>query len=288
MADGSELSFSSPPRAVFLNEYLPEQLQPFSGYIEGAVIAITIFVFGWILSKWANRFIHITLGKRLRIDEALSKFFGNIAQYSILAISFIAALGQVGVQTTSLVAVFASAGIAAGLALQGSLSNFASGVMILVFRPFDLGDLITVGTKDGYVQDIGIFATTIENLENDKIIVPNGKILNDIIINHTASRTRRATVTVGVAYDSRFNEVLNTLNASAIRTAGVLASPPPLIAFVDMAASSINFDVHVWCNHEDYIRVLNNLRTSIFKDLNAAGIEIPFQQVVLHNSKPAT
>ncbi len=272
------------PDSVFIVEYLPDAIQPFAGYIEGAIIACLIFIIGWILSKWANRVVYGTLSQRVKVDQSVSKFFGTIAQYSILGISFVAALSQVGVQTTSLVAIFASAGLAAGLALQGSLSNFASGVMILIFRPFVLGDLITSDNIQGTVRDIGIFTTTIENIEQDHILIPNSKVVNETIINHTVSKTRRVTVSVGVAYDSPFDEVLAVLIAAALRADGVIDTPEPSVAFVDMASSSINFKVHAFCNAEDYLLTLHNVRTAIFKDLSDANIEIPFQQVVMKHA----
>ncbi len=283
MADGKELNVVA-PKASFLAEYLPEQIQPFAGYIEGIMFALLIFIIGWIISKWVNRMVNNTLTKRFKVDVALGRFLGNIAQYAVLAMAVIAALGKVGVQTTSLVAIFASAGLAVGLALQGSLSNFASGVMILFFRPFDLEDMITAGGITGVVKDIGIFATTFANPGNDKIIVPNSKVIGGTIINHTTLGTRRATIDAGVAYGSDLKQVMGILTKAGSRSEGVLSDPGPAVAFTEMAASSINFQVHVWCNQEDYLSVIHNVRSAIYNDLIEADIDIPFDQVVMHNA----
>lgn len=283
MADGKELTVTA-PQSSFLAEFLPEQIQPYAGYIEGIILALLIFIVGWIVSKWVNRIINKTLTNKFKVDVALSRFLGNIAQYAVLAMALIAALGKVGVQTTSLVAIFASAGLAVGLALQGSLSNFASGVMILFFRPFDLGDMITAGGTTGVVKDIGIFATTFANPGNDKIIVPNSKVIGGTIENHTTLGTRRASIDAGVAYGTDLKTVKDVLTKAANRSQGVLSEPAVGIAFTEMAASSINFQVHVWCNQEDYLDVLHNVRSSIYEDLIAADIDIPFDQVVMHNA----
>lgn len=283
MADGNELNVVA-PKASFLADFLPAQVQPFAGYIEGGLFALLIFIVGWIISKWVNRMVNTTLKKRFEVDVALARFLGNIAQYAVLAMAVIAALGKVGVQTTSLVAIFASAGLAVGLALQGSLSNFASGVMILFFRPFDLEDMITAGGVTGVVKDIGIFATTFQNPGNDKIIVPNSKVIGGNIENHTTLGTRRASIDAGVAYGSDLKQVTDILAKAGRRSQGVLADPPVGVAFTEMAASSINFQVHVWCNQEDYLSVIHNVRSAIYDDLIAADIDIPFDQVVMHNA----
>ena len=285
MADGKEaVATVVAPQSSFLAEFLPEQLQPFAGYIEGIAFALLIFIIGWIISKWVNKLVNGTLTKKMNVDVALGRFLGNIAQYAVLAMAIIAALGKVGVQTTSLVAIFASAGLAVGLALQGSLSNFASGVMILFFKPFDLEDVITAGGTTGAVKDIGIFATTFANPGNDKIIVPNSKVIGGTIINHTTKGTRRATIDAGVAYGSDLKEVMQVLEKAAKRSDLVLADPPPAVAFTEMAASSINFQVHVWTNAADYLGAIHNVRSAIYDDLNSAGIDIPFDQVVMHNA----
>lgn len=262
---------------------LPEAAQPYAGLIEGALLALAIFIIGWIVSKWANGLTKRLL-KRGKVDEALSRFLGNIVQYAVLAAAVIAALEKVGVQTTSLVAIFASAGLAVGLALQGSLSNFASGVMILFFRPFSLDDVVTVAGVTAAVKDIGIFSTTVQTPDNDKIIIPNAKITGDVIKNHTVIGTRRAGIDIGVAYGSDIKEIEKLCMGVANANSLVLSDPGPGFAFTEMGASSINFKLFVFSKQEDWLAVQDQVRRGCYDALNEAGIDIPFDQVVVHNA----
>lgn len=262
---------------------IPEAIKPYLPMITGILIALVILITGWILSKWTHRLIVKVFEKR-KLDEALGRFLGGIGQYTVLAAAFIAALGAVGVETTSLVAVFASAGLAIGLALQGSLANFASGVMILFFRPFTLNDVINAGGHVGRVDDIGVFATTLVTPDNEKIIVPNGAIMGGSITNYTARGTRRGGIEVGVAYGADAPTVMAILDKAAQRCELVLADPAPAVAFVGLGASSIDFKVLAWAKAGDYFPMLGQVRQAIYEDLNAAGIDIPFQQVVVHQA----
>lgn len=250
---------------------------------QSILFAIVIFAIGWMASKWANLVI-LSIARGRQLDEALSRFVAAIAQYAILAAAFIAALGAVGVETTSLVAIFASAGLAVGLALQGSLANFASGVMILFFRPFNLGDVINAGGHTGEVKDIGLFATTMQNPGNDKIIVPNAAITGGSIINHTAAGTRRGSIDVGVAYGSDVGKVIEVLQAAASSADCVLDTPAPAIALVGLGASSVDFQIHCWANCADYLAMMHNVRRAAYEGLNEAGIDIPFNQIVVHRA----
>jgi small conductance mechanosensitive channel len=266
-----------------LESVLPDPIDPYAGLVAGVIVALVIFIVGWMIAKWASA---ITLRglRRGKVDEALARFLSSVAQYTVLAAVAIAALGAVGVQTTSLVAIFGAAGLAVGLALQGSLSNFASGVMILLFKPFVLDDKITAGGHTGLATDIGLFATTLMLPTNEKIIIPNSGITGGSIVNHTTVGTLRGTVEVGVAYGANVGQVIDVLGAAARKADLVLADPAPAVAFTDMAASSINFSVHGWCKAADYTAMLHNLRRAIYEELNAAGIEIPYDQVVIHNA----
>ena len=265
---------------------IPETLQPYLPLLTGALTAIAIFVVGWIVSKWARS---VTLGqiRKRQLDEALGRFIANIVQYSVLAAAVIAALGAVGIETTSLVAIFASAGLAVGLALQGSLSNFASGVMVLFFRPFELGDVVTAGGHTGKVDDIGLFVTTLITPDNLKIMVPNSSVTGGSITNITTLGTRRGTVEVGVAYGADVAQVMGILESAAKRADLVHADPGPAVAFVGLGASSIDFAVHCWTDSATYLGMLHNVRTSVYDALNEAGIDIPYNQIVVHRADMA-
>ncbi len=263
---------------------LPVFMKPYAELIAGVVIAIAILVMGWIVAKITEKAIRKALGKA-KTDEALGRFIGSLTRYAVLAATVIAALGAVGVQTTSVVAIFASAGLAIGLALQGSLANFASGVMILLFRPFALADFVTVGGNTGVVDDIGIFATTLVTPDNETIIVSNKAVTGGTIMNFTRRGTRRGSVDVGVNYGAKIEEVIPILEAAGKKSALTLDDPAPAVAFVNLGASSLDFKVLVWSKAADYLGMLHEVRTNVYDGLNAAGIEIPYQQIVVHQAE---
>lgn len=264
------------------------QLEALGPYIvplaTGLVMAILVFGIGWLASKWANR-LAVAAGTRAKLDEAITRFAGSMAQYTVLAATVIAALGQLGVETTSLVAVFASAGLAIGLALQGTLSNFASGIMILFFRPIQLGDVVTVGGQTGKVVDIGLFATTLHTPENVKIVQSNSSVMGGTILNLTTLGTRRASIDVGVAYGSDLEQVMKVCVEAANGCDLVLAEPAPVIAFTEMGASSLNFKVHCWAKSADWVAMQHQVRLAVHNTLNDHDIEIPFDQVVVHQAQ---
>lgn len=266
-----------------MESILPEILKPYAALIQNLSLAVIIFVVGWIASKWANSLTVKGL-RKAKVDEALARFLSSMAQYLVLAATVITALGKVGVQTTSLVAILASAGLAVGLALQGSLANFSSGVMILFFRPFTLGDKVNAGGHTGVVEDIGMFASTMLTPDNEKIIIPNSAITGGSITNYTAQGTLRGHVAVGVAYGSDVGEILSLLEKAAAKPDTVLADPAPAVAFVDMGASSINFNVMTWSKAADYLDMLHDVRRAVYEDLNEANIDIPYDQIVVHQA----
>lgn len=246
--------------------------------------ALLILFIGWIASKWANRLVLKAFRAR-KLDEALGRFIGSMAKYAVLAAAVISALGRVGVQAASLITIFATAGLAVGLALQGSLSNFASGVMILLFRPFDIDDKVEIAGATGTVKDIGIMATTILTPDNHRIIVPNSSVLGGNIINYTVEGKIRGTVSVGVAYGSDVVKVQEILLKAAKRVGVVLDDPAPAVAFVGLGASSLDFNVMAWATPGNFLAMLAEVRTAVYDDLNAAGIDIPFNQIVVHKAE---
>jgi small conductance mechanosensitive channel len=267
-----------------MNIAIPDTITPYIPLIQGALLGVVILVIGWLVSKWSEKLVVGAFRVR-KLDEALGRFLGGGVRYSVLAATIIAALGSVGIETTSIVAVFASAGLAVGLALQGSLSNFASGVLILFFRPFELGDKVTAGGHTGAISDIGIFVTTMMTLDNEVIIIPNSAITGGSIINHTAKGVIRGTVEVGVHYGADVAKVTEVLLAAAKKAQHVRADPGPEVAFVNLGASSLDFHVRGWTEPAHFLDMLGAIRTSVYNELNAAGIEIPFQQIVIHKAK---
>ena len=249
-------------------------------YVLAGVKAIIVLVLGWVFSKIFYSRTVLFVQKR-GLDLALGTFFAQMVRWGILLAAALAALQLVGIQVMGLVAVFASAGVAVGLALQGNLSNFASGVMILIFRPFDVGQVITAAGNTGAVQEIGLFATTLHTPDGLQIIVPNSAITGGVITNITARGTRRAQVRVGVAYGTDADMVMKLLLDVAASRPQALTEPAPMVIFADLGGSSIDFDVYMHTAAADFFIAQHELRGAIYAALNQAEIEIPFPQVVV-------
>lgn len=267
-----------------MNELLPEPLAPYAPLLVAVAKALLIFIIGWVVSKWAHS-LSLRAFRARKLDEAVARFLAVLLQYVVLIAAVIAALGTVGIETTSLVAVLGAAALAIGLALQGSLSNFASGVMLLVFRPFTIGDVVTVAGHTATVEEIGLFATTLLNPDNHRIVVPNAQVTGGSIVNLTVMGTRRATIDVGVAYGTEPAQVMEVLEKAVASLDGALAEPAPAVSLMGFGASAIDYRVFVWAKTSDFGSVLGRSRIAVYEALNAAGIDIPFDQVVVHRAE---
>jgi small conductance mechanosensitive channel len=201
---------------------------------------------------------------------------------ALLAFVVIAALGQLGIQTTSFIAILGAAGLAIGLALQGSLANFAAGFLMIIFRPFKVGDFIEGAGVAGVVEEIQIFTTTLKTGDNKIIIVPNAKLSGDNITNYSAMETRRVDMTVGVAYDADLSHVKKVLNEIISQDGRILAEPASQVAVAELADSSVNFVVRVWTKSADYWAVKFDMTETIKNRFDAEGIGIPFPQREIH------
>jgi small conductance mechanosensitive channel len=267
-----------------MSELFPEPLQPYQGLIVGAATALVIFVLGWIASKWVYA-LCLRAARKSKMDEALARFLSAMAQYAVLAFAVIAALSKVGVQTTSLVALLGAAGLAVGLALQGNLGNFASGVMILFFRPFTLEDKVRIAGEDGQVKNIGLFATTMMTPSNQEKIVPNSSITSDVIVNYTSQGNLRGGIAVGIAYGSDVERAMAVMIDACKSVDSVLEEPVPSVNFSGFGASSLDFEVRPWAETGDYLGMLHDVRVALYNALNSADIEIPFDQIVVHRAE---
>ncbi|MGB1700659.1 MAG: mechanosensitive ion channel family protein, partial [Nannocystaceae bacterium] len=178
---------------------VPSAIQPYIPYVVSIVAAVAILLVGMFVARWLDG-IALRAFRARKVDEALSRFLASLVRWSVLAMALVTALGAVGIETTSFVALLASAGLAVGLALQGSLAHFASGVMLLLFRPFSIGDFVEIAGKTGAVDEIGLFATTLSTPTGDTITIPNSSITSGVITNHSRAGRRRGTVAIGVAY----------------------------------------------------------------------------------------
>jgi len=249
--------------------------------------ALAIIIIGFMAAGWARRSLERALSRSGRIDTTLVRFFGSLLRYAIIAFVVIAALQQFGVQATSLVAVFGAAGLAIGLALQGTLSNVAAGVMLLMFRPFKIGDFISAGGQTGTVKEIGLFTTEMATGDNVKIIVPNGQIWGSAIQNFSANPTRRVDLMMGIDYGDNIDTAMATINRVIGEESRALKDPESVVAVAELADSSVNIVVRVWVNSGDYWGVRWDLTKKLKEQLEADGISIPFPQQVVHHVNAA-
>jgi small conductance mechanosensitive channel len=239
----------------------------------------------FILGKWVAGRVRRWLRARLETagtDATLVPFFSGLAYYLMLTFVILAVLGIVGIQATSVIAVLGAAGLAVGLAMQGTLSNFASGVMLLLFRPFRVGDFIDVGGVSGTAQEIGVFATTLNTPDNVRVIVPNSAIYGQTIKNFSTNDLRRNDMTVGVAYSDNIQTAVNTVREILVADSRVLEEPAPVIAVAELADSSVNLVVRPWCKKEDYWDLRWDLTRRFKEELERSGCNIPFPQHDVH------
>ncbi len=262
----------------------PEAIQPYSRLIVSAALALVIFIVGWIVAKWASYLVLKFLRKR-DLDEAVARFLSKMLFYTVIAATLITALSMVGIEVTSLLALLGVAGLAVGLALRGNLSNFASGIMLLVLRPFVIGDRVRAAGHFGKIEEIGLFATTMRSFSNQTIIIPNAKLTSDSIVNDTSRDKLRGEISIGVAYGTDLNKAIEVLKGSAERCELVLADPAPKVVFQGFGASSLDCELRVWAGVDVLYAMLHDVRLAVYDDLNAAGIEIPFNQIVVHQAQ---
>lgn len=245
------------------------------------IAAVAIFVVGRWIAKLIRRIVRRVMEKA-EVEPIIIGFVSSMAYIALLAFVVIAALGQLGIQTTSFIAILGAAGLAIGLALQGSLANFAAGFLMIIFRPFKVGDFIEGAGVAGVVQNIQIFTTTLNTPDNKTIIIPNAKLSGDNIINYSAQETRRVDMTVGVAYDADLAHVKNVLNDIIGKDERILADPEPQVAVAELADNSVNFVVRVWTNTADYWGVMFDTTETIKNRFDKEGIGIPFPQRDIH------
>jgi small conductance mechanosensitive channel len=245
------------------------------------IAALAIFIVGRWIAMMVRRGVRRMMEKT-NVDPIIIGFVSSIVYIALLAFVVIAALGQLGIQTTSFIAILGAAGLAVGLALQGSLANFAAGFLMIIFRPFKVGDFIEGAGVAGVVDAIQIFTTTLRTGDNKTIIIPNAKLSGDNIINYSAQETRRVDMTVGVAYDADLAKVKSVLNDIISNDSRVHADPAPQVAVAELADSSVNFVVRVWTDTADYWGVKFDATESIKNRFDQEGIGIPFPQRDIH------
>ena len=243
--------------------------------------AVLIFFIGRWVAKLATSMVRKALAKT-DMEDTLERFLCNIIYTALMAVIVIAAIGQLGVETTSLLAIFGAAGLAIGLSLQGSLSNFAAGVLIVAFRPYKVGDFIEAGGEAGSVHEVQIFTTILTTPDNKKVIVPNAQVMSGTITNYSALGTRRVDMVFGIGYDDDIDNAYKVLKEIIEADDRILKDPAYGIALNELADSSVNFNVRPWVNASDYWGVYNDVTEQVKRRFDAAGISIPYPQQDVH------
>lgn len=248
------------------------------------LLALAVFIIGkWIAKSLSNVLQKSMLARK--VDPTVASFTKNIVYYALFTMVIVAALGQLGVQTASFVAIIGAAGLAVGFALQGSLANFAAGVLLILFRPFKLGDFVEAGGASGVVREISIFSTILTTGDNKIVTISNSTVMGGNITNYSAESQRRVDFTVGVSYSADLDLVRKELQAIAESDDRIIQDKGITIGLGELADSSVNFVFRVWTKTENYWPVLFDTNERIKKCFDAAGIEIPFPQMEFHMNK---
>lgn len=243
--------------------------------------AIAILVIGLWVAKLLSKALGKILNKK-EVDETLVKFVTSLVKIALTVFVVIAAIGQVGVETASFVAVIGAAGLAIGFALQGSLSNFAAGVMLIIFRPIKVGDYIEGGGSSGSVEQIGIFVTILRTPDNKVIYIPNSKLSSDNIVNYSVKDTRRVDMVFGIGYSDDIDKARSIIDSVLSSDQRILKDPAPMIVVSELGDSSVNFAVRPWVNASDYWGVFFDITETIKKKFDENNISIPFPQRDVH------
>ncbi|MFZ3582073.1 mechanosensitive ion channel family protein [Loktanella sp. DJP18] len=249
----------------------------------GSVLtAIIILIIGFIIGGWVSRRVESVGRNNRHLDETLFIFLGNIVRYIIIGFAFLFVLNTFGVQTTSVVAVIGAAGLAIGLALQGTLSNVAAGVMIIFFRPIKLGDFVTINGQSGTVKSINLNFIEMASIGNFQIIIPNSEVWGNTIVNYSVYPQRRAEWTFGVGYGANLAEAERVILDTIMADPRSLSDPEPFIQVNNLNASSVDFLVRIWCSRADYFQYQADMTRKVKEALDAAGIDIPFPNRTVH------
>ncbi len=246
------------------------------------IAGIAILVVGWIVAGTVSRMVRRGLTRTEAVDPMLVGFFASLAKYTVLAVTVIAVLHQFGVQTTSLIAVLGAAGLAIGLALQGTLSNVAAGVMLLIFRPFRIGDYIDAGGVAGTVKELSLFVTELATPDNVQIIVPNAAIWGTTLWNYSHHETRRVDFAIGISYGDDIDQAFQILKQVVEEEQRVLAEPEPQIVVGNLGESSVDLIVRIWARADDYWPLKFDLTKRFKEALEAGNVTIPFPQRDVH------
>ncbi len=245
------------------------------------IAAIVIFFVGRLVARLVTNGIRKLMSSQ-KVDSIFETFVSNLVYWALMTFVIIAAINQAGVQTTSLIAIIGAAGLAVGLALQGSLANFAAGVLIIMFRPYKVGDFVEAAGIAGSVVQVQILTTVLKTGDNKQIVVPNAQIMGSIITNYSANETRRVDMVIGIGYDDDIDKARDTIQALVDADDRILKDPACLIAVSELADSSVNLIVRPWAKNTDYWGVNFDLTEAIKKRFDKEGISFPYPQQDVH------
>lgn len=254
---------------------------PLASFGKQILFAVLIIVIGRWVVKLLLKIINTALEKT-SIEETVKIFVANLLRTLFMVVVFIAAINQLGIETTSIIAMLGAAGLAIGLALQGSLANFAAGILIVTFRPYKVGDYIQAGSASGTVLDIQIFSTVLKTPDNKMIVIPNGSVMDGSITNYSEQPTRRVDIVASCGYEDDIDKVKQLLTDIINQDDRILDEPEPIVALSELADNSINFVVRPWVNSSDYFPVYYSLLEQIKKRFDKEGISIPYPQRDIH------
>lgn len=264
------------------NETATQIVEVITGYGLNIVGGIIILVIGWLIAGWGKRTTRKALTRSDRIDPMLAGFFASMVKYIILIVTVLAVLNRFGVQTASLIAVVGAAGLAIGLALQGTLSSLAAGVMIIIFRPFNVGHFVEIAGHSGTVKEVNLFTTELATPDNVQIVIPNSSVWGSSVVNYSFHATRRVDLVLGIAYDDDIGKGLETVNKVLDAESRILKDPDRQVVIGELADSSVNIIIRVWVNSADYWPVKFDLTRALKEAADAAGLSIPFPQRDVH------
>ncbi|WP_425043130.1 mechanosensitive ion channel family protein [Primorskyibacter sp. S87] len=253
---------------------------PFSAVLMNAGKALLVLIVGWILAGRLGAIVRKRVNSNEHIDPTLGNFFASLVKWAVLAIVLVAVLGIFGIQATSIVAILGAASLAIGLALQGTLSDLAAGVMLVVFRPYKLGQFVDIGGTSGTVKDLNLFTTELVTPDNVQIIVPNGQAWGSIITNYSAHDTRRVDLVFGIDYDDSADTAMEIILDIAKADSRVHDDPEPWVRVTNLGDSSVDLTARLWCDAADYWDVKFELTKSIKEAFDAKGVSIPYPHTV--------
>ncbi|MBO5079599.1 MAG: mechanosensitive ion channel [Bacteroidaceae bacterium] len=267
-----------------VNEFIAKTLNSCIDLGGRILAALIIFIIGKLIVNWINRLFAKMLEKR-KVDASIQSFLKSIVNITLLVLLFLAVIGKLGIELTSFAALLASAGVAIGMALSGNLSNFAGGVIILVFRPYKVGDYIEASTgASGTVTDIQIFHTVLTTPDNRIVFAPNGAMSGAVVTNYSRKDTRRVDFSFGVEYGTDFELAKSTIMEIISKDSRILKDPAPFIELGALAESSVNITVRVWVNAADYWGVNFDMNKNVYATFNEKGISFPFPQLTVHQA----